>query len=67
VWYVFWFCFPSPSPPLPAASPTSLAAIHSEFSSFHDVVVVLCTREGLRSPVCLCLDLREREFGVGHR
>jgi hypothetical protein len=31
------------------------------------VVVVLCTREGLRSPVCLCLDLREREFGVGHR
>ncbi len=53
-------------PPLAATSP-SLAAIHSEFSSFHDVVVVLCTREGLRSPVCLCLDLREREFGVGHR
>jgi hypothetical protein len=25
------------------------------------VVVALCTREGLRSPVCLCLDLRERE------
>lgn len=55
------------SPPLAAASPPSLAAINSEFSSFHDVVVVFCTREGLRSPVCLCLDLREREFGVGHR
>ncbi len=52
------------SPPLAAASPPSLASIHSEFSSFHDVVVVLCTREGLRFPICLCLGLRERESSV---